>query len=204
MSIVESLPTYGVHYYAVKVQIYYSPFYYFAHTHSGNVSKRTIPELEAVFTLSFYLCLTLCTFLSFSYTYTNIYWVILCLCASGQAGDSMVVGSELQRHFSVWPSGQSQTQEGELMKCPLHSFRPLFQCPLILLSCIWIQAPRYFCDLFYIFSCACFLAQHMSFLYSVTCDLVFWKNSNSAVHILLYGDTQSRNALLPVLLLFCS
>lgn len=34
MSIVESLPTYGVHYYAVKVQFYYSAFSFHTHTHT--------------------------------------------------------------------------------------------------------------------------------------------------------------------------
>lgn len=41
MSIVESLPTYGVHYYAVKVQFYYSVFSFF-HTHAPHTFLLTL------------------------------------------------------------------------------------------------------------------------------------------------------------------
>lgn len=99
MSIVESLPTYGVHYYAVKVQFYYSAFSFFSHTRTPHTFLFTLAlcslgfgdmtELKAICTLS----------LSLYQSHTHAHYFLRHFCCSGvflgQAGDPMVVGSEL-------------------------------------------------------------------------------------------------------------
>lgn len=104
-----------------------------------------------------------------------------------------MVGSELQRHFSVWPPGQSQTQEGELAlqhtsKSSLHSFQPLQD--------LW--PPDYVLAVFIIVLKSSVLISNCLF-YLVSLDIVFRYNTNN---IILTGDIESRNALLPVLLFF--
>lgn len=91
MSIVESLPTYGVHYYAVKVQFYYPALCFLTHTHTKTFSVLVHPLWHFKIQLYFVLYFSL----SISLSRTTFSLICLWFNVSGQAGDPVVVGSEL-------------------------------------------------------------------------------------------------------------